>query len=135
MKTMIEAPATSPHMMSKPQSPLAQIHSLLQTLRIKKISMSCLHAVTSLYLNQDKRISLSDLATNLGITTAAITSVADTLERHGFAKRTINSRDRRHTHINLTLRGIAFAEWISETLGRQPESSTSARTSSALMAG
>lgn len=78
--------------------------------------MSCLHAVTSLYLNRDRNVSLSDLASNLGITTAAITSVADTMEKHGFAKRTTNSMDRRHTHINLTLRGIAFAEWLSDTL-------------------
>lgn len=134
MNTTLEAPATGPHMTTKPHTSLAQIHFLLQMLRIKKISMSCLHAVTSLYLNQDKRISLSDLATNLGITTAAITSVADTLERHGFAKRTINARDRRNTHINLTLRGIAFAEWVSETLGRQPDTKHKSRKTDALMA-
>lgn len=135
MNNMINAPTTSLHMTSTPHTCLTQIHSLLQTLRIKKISMSCLHAVTSLYLNRDKRISLGDLAANLGITTAAITNVADTLERHGFAKRTINSRDRRHTHINITLRGIAFAEWISETLGRQHDATHAPREADALMAG
>ena len=133
MKATLDTPAPT-LAMTKAQAPLQQVHSLLHTLRTKKISMSSLHAVTFLYLHKDRLTSLSDLASNLGITTAAITGIADTLEKQGFAKRCLNMRDRRHTHINLTMRGIAFAEWISETLGPQTSSSAGKRTSGALMA-
>lgn len=99
---------------------LSKMDFIFQTLRSRKISMSSLHAVTNLYVNRKNNLSLSELAANLGITTAAVTSVADSMEKLGLAKRTVNSTDRRLTHINLTHRGIAFAEWLHDTIGHEP---------------
>lgn len=97
---------------------LSKMDFIFQTLRSRRISMSSLHAVTNLYVNRKNNLSLSELAANLGITTAAVTSVADSMEKLGLAKRTVNTTDRRLTHINLTHRGIAFAEWLHDTIGR-----------------
>lgn len=90
---------------------------LLSTMRSKKVSMTTLHAVFNLYANQAHQVSLSGLSKNLGITTAAITSTADNLERLGFAKRHFSTEDRRNTFISLTTRGKVFADWFVEKLG------------------
>ena len=92
---------------------LERMDAVLQTLREKKISLSILQAVTSLYLHRSDRITLSKLAANLKLTTAAVTNVADGLEGLGFAHRSLNRMDRRRTYIALTPRGLAFAEWFS----------------------
>lgn len=109
---------------------LSKMDFIFQTLRSRKISMSSLHAVTNLYVNRRNNLSLSELAANLGITTAAVTSVADSMEKLGLAKRTVNSTDRRLTHINLTHRGIAFAEWLHDTIGRDSHATALAEMSS-----
>lgn len=95
---------------------MGQMNFVFHTLRTKKISMSALHAVICLYLNRERQISLSALAANLGVSTAAVTSVADGMERLGFARRRVNNLDRRLTWIGLTPRGIAFAEWFQNTV-------------------
>ncbi len=95
---------------------MAQMNFVFHTLRTKKISMSALHAVICLYLNRERQISLSVLAANLGVSTAAVTSVADGMEKLGFARRRVNNLDRRLTWIGLTPRGIAFAEWFQSTV-------------------
>ena len=95
---------------------------IFQTLRSKKISMSSLHAISNLYVNRHNNLNLSDLAGNLGVTTAGVTSVADSIERLGMARRTVNTTDRRNIHINLTNRGLAFAKWLHETIGRDLKS-------------
>ncbi len=98
---------------SDPCQYLERMDSVLQTLREKKISLSILQAVTSLYLQRGDRVTLSKLAANLKLTTAAVTNVADGLEGLGFADRSLNRMDRRRTYIALTPRGLAFAEWFS----------------------
>ena len=95
---------------------MSQMNFVFQTLRTKKISMSALHAVICLYLNRERQISLSALASSLGVSTAAVTSVADGMEKLGFARRRVNNLDRRLTWIGLTPRGIAFAEWFQNTV-------------------
>lgn len=92
---------------------LERMGVVLQTLREKKISLSILQAVTSLYLHREDRITLSTLAAMLKLTTAAVTNVADGLEGLDFAHRSLNRMDRRRTYIALTPRGLAFAEWFS----------------------
>jgi len=96
---------------------------LLHTMRSKRISMGTLQAVLNLYLNQSLHISLTCLANNLGITTAAVTGTADSLERLGFAKRQTNIENRRSTLIYITPRGKVFAEWVGEVLKNNVESS------------
>jgi DNA-binding MarR family transcriptional regulator len=109
-----------------PDSLMSKMNFILHTMRSKRISMSSLHAVTSLYLNQGKQVSLGVLASNLGVTSAAITNVADGMERLGFARRRTNDHDRRLTWISLTPRGIAFAEWfqsaVSSGIATEPSS-------------
>jgi DNA-binding MarR family transcriptional regulator len=96
---------------------LLRMDLILQTMRNRKISLSALHALTNLYLNRPCKLTLSQLAGNLGLTTAAVTSVADALEKLEFAKRFFDHRDRRLTRLSLTPRGHAFAEWIGESIG------------------
>lgn len=95
---------------------LKRMHYIFQILRSKKISMSSLQAVLYLYINRREAICLGTLASSLGITSAAVTSVADGVEKLGFAKRMVNPMDRRLTLIGLTHRGLTFAEWLESTM-------------------
>jgi DNA-binding MarR family transcriptional regulator len=95
---------------------LEKMRFILKTLRTKKIPMTSLHAVILIYQDQKGQMSLTGLADRLEVTTAAVTNVADTLERLGFARRRTNPLDRRLTWINLTPRGVAFAEWLNLSL-------------------
>jgi DNA-binding MarR family transcriptional regulator len=90
-----------------------QLDSLFSTLRTSKISMSACHAIIKLYMarkNKNESLILSTLANKIGITTAAITSVADCMESHGLAKRQQDPNDRRIVLISLTPKGMNFAE-------------------------
>ncbi len=95
---------------------MREMDFILSTLRSRKISLSALHAVISLSMNCNQSVSLSQLASNLGLTTAAITSVADSIEKLGFARRTVSPRDRRLTWISLTPRGVTFADWLESRI-------------------
>lgn len=92
---------------------MEKMDHLFSTLRSKKISMSVFHAIIKLYMvtnsNKDNLI-LSTLALKLGITTAAITSVVDSIESLGFATRSPNPDDRRLISVKLTAEGVKFAE-------------------------
>jgi DNA-binding MarR family transcriptional regulator len=82
-------------------------------MRASKISMSACHAVIKLYVarNSGKNsLILSVLAKKIGVTTAAITSVADCMELHGLAVRQSDPKDRRIVLISITAKGIIFAE-------------------------
>lgn len=100
---------------------MKRIDVILNTIRNRRISLSALHALTNLYLHRPCKPTLSELADNLGLTTAAVTSVADALERLGFASRFFDHHDRRRTRLSLTPRGHAFAEWISDSMRGVPE--------------
>lgn len=100
-------------------SMMTQMDRLLQTLRSRKISLTTMRAVVKIYLSaayEEKVLSLTRLASEMKVTTACITSVADNIEGLGFAERTINPDDRRCTCIRLTPMGIGFAEWVTTTL-------------------
>lgn len=93
--------------------PVERLDALFSTLRSSKISMSACHAIIKLYLAAGTKkdgLILSTLASEIGITTAAITSVADSMEKHGFAARRQDPADRRIVLIALTPKGISFAE-------------------------
>jgi len=90
-----------------------RLDSLFTTLRASKISMSACHAIIKLYManGSDKEsLILSKLASKIGVTTAAITSVADCMEAHGLAKRQPDPHDRRIVLISITPKGMTFAE-------------------------
>ncbi|MFZ9937047.1 MAG: MarR family transcriptional regulator [Luteolibacter sp.] len=97
---------------------------VLSTLRSRRISLSTLQAVLSLYLTRGEDLSLKDLAARLGITTAAVTNVADSIELLGFARRSAYPGDRRHTAIKITPSGVTFAESLCAMLaGTENQSS------------
>lgn len=102
------------HITGNAPNPMVQaLDSVFSNMRIHRVSMSSCHAIVKLYMaftNKKELINLSSLASQLGVTTAAITSVADSMEKLGFAKRLVNPGDRRAVMISLTPRGIRFAE-------------------------
>lgn len=112
LKTRGSAPKTSKAPKAQ-SSPIERLDALFSTMRSGKVSMSACHAIIKLYLangSNKESLILSALAGEIGITTAAITSVADCMESHGFAKREQHPSDRRIVLISLTSKGISFAE-------------------------
>ena len=55
-------------------------------------------------------LSMKELAQHMGCDASFVTSVADTLERRGFARREPSQRDRRVKNLVLTEEGIAAKE-------------------------
>lgn len=78
--------------------------------------MTVLHAMLSLYFSRNRDTNLKGLAWEMGITTAAITSVADSLEHLGLGKREDHGTDRRQTLISPTPKGEVFRRRVSEHL-------------------
>ena len=61
-------------------------------------------------------LSMKELAQHMGCDASFITSVADTLERRGFARREPSQRDRRVKNLVLTPEGIAAKERLMREL-------------------
>ena len=61
-------------------------------------------------------MSMKELAQHMGCDASFITSVADTLERRGFARREPSQRDRRVKNLVLTEEGIAAKERLMREL-------------------
>jgi DNA-binding MarR family transcriptional regulator len=61
-------------------------------------------------------LSMKELAQHMGCDASFITSVADTLERRGFARREPSQRDRRVKNLVLTEEGIAAKERLMAEL-------------------
>jgi DNA-binding MarR family transcriptional regulator len=59
---------------------------------------------------------MKELAQHMGCDASFVTSVADTLERRGFAKREPSQRDRRVKNLVLTQEGIAAKERLMREL-------------------
>lgn len=109
----VHVPSTAPNLM------IQALDAIFSNMRIHRISMSSCHAIVKLHMAltvQKELINLSSLAAQLGLTTAAITRVADSMEKLGFAKRLVDPGDRRAVMISLTPRGMRFAESFG-TLG------------------
>ena len=64
----------------------------------------------------DGVLSMKELAQHMGCDASFITSVADTLERRGFARREPSQRDRRVKNLVLTEEGIAAKERLMREL-------------------
>jgi DNA-binding MarR family transcriptional regulator len=64
---------------------------------INRTDMRCIDV-----LDQEGRMTAGRLASLTGLTTGAITTVVDRLERAGFAQRVRDERDRRRVHVELT---------------------------------
>jgi DNA-binding MarR family transcriptional regulator len=58
----------------------------------------------------DDPLTMKELAQHMGCDASFITAIADTLERHGFARREPSKRDRRVKNLVLTPEGITAKE-------------------------
>jgi DNA-binding MarR family transcriptional regulator len=74
------------------------------------------------YLEVHGSSGQSELARDLGLTSSALTSLVDRLERQGVAERVQHPRDRRRTTIRVTERGAELVvqshAWLDATLDR-----------------
>ena len=61
----------------------------------------------------DEPVSMKELSQRLGCDASFVTAVADSLERHGLAKREPSLRDRRSKNIVLTEHGAAIRDQIT----------------------
>ena len=69
----------------------------------------------------DGVLTMKELAQRMGCDASFITAIADTLERHGLARRAPSERDRRVKHLLLTEDGIAVKERLmGELAARMP---------------
>ena len=59
----------------------------------------------TLYLSEDKRLPLSEIARRLGVSSTNLTTLIDVLERDGWVTRVMNEQDRRVTYAQLTVEG------------------------------
>ena len=58
----------------------------------------------------DEALTMKELARHMGCDASFVTAIADTLERHGFARREPSQRDRRVKNLVLTSEGITAKE-------------------------
>jgi DNA-binding MarR family transcriptional regulator len=96
-----------------------RIDFILGNLANNKINITSIRAVIKLYVIAEEKAgsaSHSGLAVLLGMTSAAITSVVDTIESHGYAVRFGKTNDRRTSLIRLTPLGREVAEWMVKEL-------------------
>lgn len=69
----------------------------------------------------DEPVSMKELSQRLGCDASFVTAVADSLERHGLAKREPSLRDRRSKNIVLTEHGAAIRDQIiAEVTAKMP---------------
>lgn len=64
----------------------------------------------------DEVLTMKELAQHMGCDASFVTTIADTLERHGFARREPGQRDRRVKNLVLTPEGIAAKERLMREL-------------------
>ena len=64
----------------------------------------------------DDVLTMKELAQHMGCDASFVTSIADTLERHGFARREPSQRDRRVKNLVLTPEGVAAKERLMREL-------------------
>ena len=61
--------------------------------------------VRVIFLSEDGRLSLTEIARRVGVTTTNITNLIDGLERDGWVERFTSPSDRRVTYVQLTAQG------------------------------
>lgn len=60
-----------------------------------------------LYLTNETRLAQTEIAREMGVSSANVTQLIDSLEREGWVERTVNPSDRRVTYARLTPEGEA----------------------------
>jgi DNA-binding MarR family transcriptional regulator len=78
------------------------------------------HDLLALF-KMDGVLTMKELAHHMGCDASFVTSIADTLERHGFARREASQRDRRVKNLVLTPAGITAKErMIAQLAAKMP---------------
>src|SRR6266567_7132445 len=73
------------------------------------------HDLLALF-KMDGSLTMKELAQHMGCDASFVTTIADTLERHGFARREPSQRDRRVKNLVLTPEGITAKEQMMAQL-------------------
>ncbi|MBK1884124.1 MarR family transcriptional regulator [Luteolibacter pohnpeiensis] len=89
-----------------------QLVNQLVVARRLKLSITSLAILSYLYENNEQKVGV--IAAHLGIHTAALTGMAESLENLGFAVRKHGKSDRRTVWLSITYSGFAAMEEITE---------------------
>jgi len=68
---------------------------------------------------RDRTLTLSELATYLGLDRSTITGLTDRAEKRGLVRRVGNNEDRRSSRVTLTAAGQALAAACTEEISRE----------------
>ncbi|MBN8458545.1 MAG: MarR family transcriptional regulator [Verrucomicrobia bacterium] len=81
----------------------SHLRSCLSVARFYQLNLTQTEALC--VVSEHRNLTVGSLASHLGVTTAAITHVADTLVRLGFVERRNGISDRRHIWLDITQLG------------------------------
>lgn len=95
---------------------MAGLANVCEVLRVSRISLGFVHALAVLAARRGEQITLTLLAGEIGVSTAAVTNIVDRLEAQGMATRVAESSDRRLIFIVITDMGLEFSRWIQASL-------------------
>ncbi|HEY5708701.1 MAG TPA: MarR family transcriptional regulator [Solirubrobacterales bacterium] len=98
-------------------------------LGVNRTDLHCLNAIENA-----GGLSAGELATEVGLTTGAVTGVVDRLERVGFARRVPDLADRRRVKVEVTPEFYARAKRIWAPLAAEWEASLASRFTAAELA-
>ncbi|HEY7950837.1 MAG TPA: MarR family transcriptional regulator [Solirubrobacterales bacterium] len=98
-------------------------------LGVNRTDLHCLNAIENA-----GGLSAGELATEVGLTSGAVTGVVDRLERAGFARRVPDPADRRRVKVEVTPEFYARAEQIWAPLAAEWEASLASRFTAAELA-
>ncbi len=118
----MEDPAITPESRAAAER-LADIFTVLQRCFIMKLSeqlsrgnVSFPHYFLLGFLNQQKHVSMSEIAEKMGHTTAAATGLVDRIEKLGLAKRAHAVDDRRKIFVHSTEAGSSLVSEVREDM-------------------
>ena len=77
----------------------------------------------ALYFAEERKLSQSDLARELAVTSPNVTQLIDALENEGFVERVVSETDRRVTFARLKPEGVALCEVLVPDMVQFMESS------------
>lgn len=87
---------------------LASLREVLKTIREHKMNVTLFHVMLVLYLKRGMELDHTYLADEVGVGSANITAVADTLVERGLAVRKSAAGDRRRNLLELSPEGFDF---------------------------
>lgn len=95
---------------------LVALTDVLKMMRKGKVNSSVFQALLHLYFSFNCEVILSDMAKELGVSTANFTGIADSMESLGLASRLRCETDRRLVRMKLTRDGCNVVEWVLKRL-------------------